>query len=208
MDGNVWINQGELGKPFVGWQSGHDFETNVAPGAASSGENFVFLAKHPDGRTFYNWGTLGGGGSGWIDIGGQTQTSPAAALIGTYLFVAVRGMDGNVWINQGELGKPFVGWQSGHDFETNVAPGAASSGENFVFLARHQDGAKNPDGRTFYNWGTLGGGGSGWIDIGGQTQTSPAAALIGTYLFVAVRGMDGNVWINQGELGKPFVGWK
>ena len=208
MDGNVWINQGELGKPFVGWQSGHDFETNVAPGAASSGENFVFVAKHPDGRTFYNWGKLGGGGSGWIDIGGQTQASPAAALIGTYLFVAVRGMDGNVWINQGELGKPFVGWQSGHDFETNVAPGAASSGENFVFVAKHPDSAKHPDGRTFYNWGKLGGGGSGWIDIGGQTQASPAAALIGTYLFVAVRGMDGNVWINQGELGKPFVGWK
>ncbi|SIT49563.1 hypothetical protein BN2475_1480002 [Paraburkholderia ribeironis] len=101
----------ELGQPFIGWKLGHDFQTDVAPGATSSGDHFVFLATTPDGRTAYKWGKLGGDESGWIDIGGQTVASPAAALIGTYLFVAVRGMDGNVWINQGELGQPFVGWQ-------------------------------------------------------------------------------------------------
>jgi hypothetical protein len=202
LDGNVWINQGELGRhPFIGWQ-GHGFQTDVAPGATSAGNTFVFLAKHPDGSTFYSWGRLGEAASGWIDIGGQTVASPAGALIGTYLFVAVRGMDGNVWINQGELGRhPFIGWQ-GHGFQTDVAPGATSAGNTFVFLAKH------PDGRTFYSWGKLGEAASGWIDIGGQTVTSPAGALIGTYLFVAVRGLDGNVWINQGELGKPFIGWQ
>jgi hypothetical protein len=32
--------------------------------------------------------------------------------------------------------------------------------------------------------------------------------LVGSYLFIVIKGIDGNVYLNQGALGKAFVGWK
>jgi hypothetical protein len=58
LDGNVYVNQGELGKPFVGWGRS-DFQTDTAPGAAPSGNNTVVVAKDKEGRIFYNWWKLG-----------------------------------------------------------------------------------------------------------------------------------------------------
>jgi hypothetical protein len=114
-DGNVSLNQGQLGHPFVGWQS-LGFQTDVAPGAASSGNTSAVVAKSPDGRIFYNWWKLGGAAVGWkeLDGNGRTDAAPAAALVNTtndYLFVTVKGPDGNLYLNQGQLGHPFVGWQ-------------------------------------------------------------------------------------------------
>jgi hypothetical protein len=46
---------------------------------------------------------------------------------------------------------------------------------------------------------------------GGRTDAAPAAALVGpqhNYLFVVIKGLDGNLYVNQGELGKPFTGWQ
>jgi len=28
------------------------------------------------------------------------------------------------------------------------------------------------------------------------------------FLFALVKGLDTNVYLNQGELGKPFIGWQ
>jgi hypothetical protein len=50
----------------------------------------------------------------------------------------------------------------------------------------------------------------GELEGGGRTDAAPAAALVGpnhNYLFVLVKGLDVYVDLNQGELGKPFVGW-
>jgi hypothetical protein len=45
----------------------------------------------------------------------------------------------------------------------------------------------------------------------GRTGAAPAAALVGDqhgYLFVTVKGLDGQLYVNQGQLGKPFTGWR
>jgi hypothetical protein len=53
----------------------------------------------------------------------------------------------------------------------------------------------------------------GWreLDGDGRTDAAPAAALVGddhSYLFVVVKGLNGNLYLNQGQLGRPFVGWQ
>ena len=44
---------------------------------------------------------------------------------------------------------------------------------------------------------------------GGRTNAAPTAGAVGTYIFVGVKGLDGQVWINQGSgLGPtPFLDW-
>jgi hypothetical protein len=91
--------------------------------------------------------------------------------------------------------------------QTSLAPGAAASGDTSAAVAT------SPDGRIFYTWWQLGQGGMGWreLDGGGRTDATPAAALVGAdhdYLFVLVKGLDGNLYLNQGQLGSPFVGWQ
>jgi hypothetical protein len=187
--------------------------TRLAPGAASSGNTSAVVAVGTDGRIFYDWSDLGEGGGqvyGELEGGGRTDAAPAAALVGpqhNYLFVVIKGLDGNLYVNQGELGKPFAGWGRSGNIQTGLAPGAASSGNTSAVVA------VGTDGRIFYDWSDLGQGGHGFteLDGGGRTDAAPAAALVGpqhNYLFVVIKGLDGNLYVNQGELGKPFVGWQ
>lgn len=201
-DGYLYLNQGDVARPFVGWQR-MGFQTRVAPGATSSGKLTAVVAVDRQGKVFYNWWALGEGGKGWQELDGRpTDAAPAAALVGGYLFVVIKGLDGSLYLNQGALGKPFVGWQR-MGFQTDVAPGAASAGNISVIVA------KDRQGRIFYNWWPIGQGGHGWQELPGlQTNLAPAAALVGNYLFVMARGRDGKLYLNQGDLGKPFVGWK
>jgi hypothetical protein len=185
--------------------------TNVAPGAGSSGAMSSVVATRSDGRIFYNWWQLGQGGMGWreLDGDGRTDAAPAAALVGddhSYLFVVVKGLNGNLYLNQGQFGRPFVGWEP-MGFQSLLSSGAASSGNNAAVVATRSDG------RIFYNWWQLGQGGMGWreLDGDGRTDAAPAAALVGddhSYLFVVVKGLNGNLYLNQGQLGRPFVGWQ
>ena len=92
-------------------------------------------------------------------------------------------------------------------FSTNVAPGESSSGNMTAIVAT------STDGRIFYNWWELGQGASKWVELdgSGRTDAAPAAAMVGNlnnYLFVAVKGLDGQLYLNQGDLGKTFVGWQ
>ena len=185
--------------------------TKLAPGAGASGNTTAQVVTRTDGRILYTWWELGQGGQGFGEVegDGRSDAAPAVALVGAqhnYLFVLVKGLDGNLYLNQGELGKPFVGWQQ-IGFKTNLAPGAASSGNTTAVVA------VRTDGRIFYDWWELGQGGEGFreLDGDGRSDAAPAAALVGAqhnYLFVLVKGLDGNLYLNQGELGKPFVGWQ
>jgi hypothetical protein len=92
-------------------------------------------------------------------------------------------------------------------FLTSTAPGAAGYGNYTVVVATGYDG------RIFYDWWKLGEGGHGWrkLEGNGRTDVAPAAALVGddsTYLFVAIKGLGDQLYLNQGELGGPFVGWQ
>jgi hypothetical protein len=191
--------------------------TRVAPGAGSSGNTTALAVTGTDDRIFYTWWDLGQSGQGYgeLDGGGRSDAAPAAALVGpqhNYLFVAIKGPDDYLLLNQGELGKPFAGWgsmdfQTGGAFQSAVAPGLASSGNTSAVVAA------STDGRIFYDWWDLGQSGHGFteLDGGGHTDAAPAAALVGpqhNYLFVAIKGPDDYLLLNQGELGKPFAGWQ
>jgi hypothetical protein len=203
---NVYVNQVEWGRPFVGWQSGADLQTNLAPALASGADNIAFVAVNLEGRIFYDYAKLGQGGHGWVELdgNGRTNAAPAAALIDDYLFVAVKGTGPNIYVNQGQLGGRFTGWQTGADLQTDLAPALASGADNIAFVAA------NLEGRIFYDYAKLGQGGHGWVELdgNGRTDGAPAATAIGNYLYVAIKGLDGNIYVNQGWLGKPFRGWK
>jgi hypothetical protein len=204
IDGYLYLNQGDVSKAFVGWQR-MDFQTNLPPTAASSGNLVSLVAVDKQGHIFYNSWNLGQGGSGWKELegNGQTDVAAAAALVDNYLFVVIKGLDGYLYLNQGTLGKSFIGWQR-MDFQSNMAAGASSAGKLSAVVA------VDKQGRIFYDWWTLGEGGHGFkqLEGEGQTDAAPAAALIGNYLFVAIKGLDGNLYLNQGDLGKSFIGWK
>jgi hypothetical protein len=200
-DGSIYLNQGDVNKPFVGWRT-MNFQSPYAPGAASSGKLTAVVAANPHGTVAYNWWSLGQGGKGWQTLDGRaTNAAPAAALVGNYMFVVVKGTDGSLYLNQGGLGKKMVGWKP-MGFQSDVAPAMASSGDVSVVVA------KDRQGRVFYNYWRIGQGGH-WVELPGmQTNLAPAAALVGDYLFVMAHGRDGKMRLNQGTLGKTFVGWR
>lgn len=200
-DGSIYVNQGDVAKPMVGWRS-MNFATPYAPGASASGKLTAVVAANAHGTVAYDWWALGDGGKGWATLDRRpTNAAPAAALVGNYLFVVVKGTDGSLYLNQGGLGKKFVGWRP-MNFQSDVAPAATSSGNVSVVVA------KDRQGRVFYNWWNIGQAGT-WQELPGmQTNLPPAAALVGDYLFVMARGKDGKMRLNQGTLGKSFVGWR
>jgi hypothetical protein len=217
-DGNIYTNIGstsgvDIGTWFTEWTPYSQLQTNLAPAATVSyhvnslDASPVLVATTTDGHIFYNTSFHAHSSPGWVELdrNWRTDAAPAAALVGSYLFVVVKGLDGQLYLNQGNLGKPFVGWQP-MGFTTNGAPGATSSRDTSVVVAT------STDGRIFYNWWHLGGAGQ-WRELegGGRTDATPAAALVGVdnnYLFVVIKGLDGQLYLNQGNLGKPFVGWQ
>lgn len=204
MDGYLYLNQGTVNKPFVGWNR-MDMQSDVAPGATSSGKTTVVVARDKQGRLLYNVWELGQGGGGWNEIAATvpTNSTPAPALVGGYLFVVARSTDGKLYLNQGGLNKRFVGWRQ-MDFQSDVASGATSAGSTSVVVA------KDSQGRVSYNWWNVGEAARGWRALGPEVRTdvAPAATLVGDYLFVVVTARDGLIHMNQGTLGQPFVGWR
>jgi hypothetical protein len=186
-------------------------QTNVAPTLVSEGNRTVAVVTATDGRIFYNWWDLGGGGHGWQEVpgGGRTDAAPAAALVNgaNYVFITVKGLDGNLYLNQGNVGGAFVGWQR-LGFASSVAPAMASSGARSVVVAT------GGDGQLYYNWWDLGDGGHGWQPISGGpvTRDAPAAALLAdTYLELTIHRelptIDNSVQLSQGLLPGPLGGW-
>jgi hypothetical protein len=210
LNGQLQLNQGELGKTFTGWSSGN-FSPAFAPAATSSGNTSAIVTVDASNHIFYDYFDLGQGGHGFQQLagGGQSAAAPAAALVGpnhNYLFVWIKGLNGQLQVNQGQLGKPFTGWAPGN-FSTSFAPAAASSGNTAAIVA------VDAKGHIFYDYFDLGQGGHGFQELpgGGQTAAAPAAALVGpkhNYLLVWIKGLNGQLQVNQGELGKAFTGWR
>jgi hypothetical protein len=199
------------GQALINALANFGYQSNSGPAAGASGNTAAIVNVNSDGRILYDYFDLGQGGHGFQELAGngQTAAAPAAALLGPkhdQLFVWIKGLDGGLQLNQGQLGKPFTGWASGN-FSTNFAPAAASSGNTSAIVA------VDASGRIFYDWFDLGQGGHGFQELAGngQAAAAPAAALVGpnhNYLLVWIKGLDGSLQLNQGELGKAFTGWR
>jgi dehydratase len=182
--------------------------TNLSPALASWGNRTIAVATGTDGRLFYNWWDLGGGGNGWREVpgGGGTDAAPAVALVdnGNYAFVLAKGLDGNVYLNQGTPGGEWVGWQS-MGIATNVAPSMSSNGNRTIAVITAANG-------IYYDWWDLGGGGHGWTQVPDLfTYVSVGAGLVdnGDYVFLLAKNYaDDTMWLDQGDptTGR-WVGW-
>jgi hypothetical protein len=175
------------------------------PSGASSGTIVVEAAVDVQQHIFYNWWIQGGAARGWreFDGAGRATASPAVTLMQTSMYAAIPQADGYLYFNQGDLAGKFTGWQR-LAFQTRLAPALTSSLNTGVIVA------VDAQGRTFYSYWNRGASGTPFVQLAGSvtTDAAPAAALVGKYLFVVIKGRDGNVYLNQGVLGKPFVGWK
>ncbi len=172
--------------------------TNYTPAGTVGGGGWYFVATGTNGGIFqYVYSS----NTGWTEIPGgwRTPSAPAAAAVNNYAFVAVRGDNNYIYVNQGTPGGAFVGWQRDFAMQTDAAPSLTVNGNQFFLFAKRLDD----------RW-VLGGGAAGWREVGsgGSTTTTPVASVVQNYMFVAVRGGDGNVYLNQGAVGGGFVGWQ
>jgi len=144
-----------------------------------------------------------------------TAFAPAIGIVrggaaGPYMFLAATvidfaGPNGDIQFFQGS---PFstdnlsIG---GGGFESNISPAMASAHNRTVIVA------VDPNGALCYNWWDFGGGGHGWVPLGDEVRTTvaPAISLVdnGNYMFVFAQGLDGELYINQANVGGTIIGW-
>lgn len=90
---------------------------------------------------------------------------------------------------------------------TNLGQALVSIG-NYVY----EFAVNSQNGHVLYTYWPRGGGSQGWYDLGpvpgnGTATTAPAAAAVGTYIYVTVTGSDHVIYLNQG-FHPTWVGWK
>ena len=204
-DGALYLNQGNVGGSFVGWRK-LGITSSSAASAASSGNTSVVAARNTFDGVSYSWWDLGGAASQWIDIPGNIKinSAPTVLLTGRHVFVVAKALDGMLYLNQGELGGNYSGWQSLNEVSDIPAGGASSENNSLVV-------SKSPSGAICYNYWPLGGGGKGWtcLPSGPGTDFPPAATLVkDNYVFVAITGPGGHIYLSQGLLGRKFTTWR
>ena len=190
-DDAIWINTCSGGS-CGGWSSlgGLTFQ---APAAAAWGPGRldVFVAGTDNQlwqrtRVDSTWGA-------WTPLGGILTAGPAATSTGVgNIEVAVRGNDGAVWVRS--FNGTWGSYSTVGGFIVNE-PALVARPAGFVDLfVRGGDNRMWYAPRTSGTWG-------GFSELGGILTSGPAAALIATspeqVVMVAVRGSDGNLWVNR-----------
>ena len=99
---------------------------------------------------------------------------------------------------EGTSSNTSKGMDNDQFFEMPSVTGAGAN--NFYFFK------SKSDGNVYYSTGQLGGANSNWNQIQGSIKagSAPAAGAIGTQVFVAVKGTDNNIYLNQATLGNNF----
>jgi hypothetical protein len=142
-----------------------------------------------------------------------TTLAPALAIVdkGGYMFLAatsvnLSGPNLRLMLYQGNPYTPdqlSIGYAG---IDTNLSPAMASANDRTVIVA------VDPSGTMFYNLWDFGGGAKGWISLGTNVKTNvaPAISLVarGNYMFIFAQGLDGKLYLNQGNVGGSIVGWQ
>jgi hypothetical protein len=45
------------------------------------------------------------------------------------------------------------------------------------------------------------------VEGGARTDAAPAAGAVGSHVFVAIKGLDGKIYVNQADRARPFGRW-
>jgi hypothetical protein len=179
----------------------------------------VFAATK-DGSLYYDHAVFGSGGDGWKPLGGDRAmpgTAPSAVLDGEDVTVVITSQNGTIDYAQAPVGGAFGSWSTVPGLSSNYTPSVfdtgmyhAEAGSVLGIVATGSDSAPalttSVDRGIRLNFGA-------WQPLGGQLEGGPSAAGDGSlsgygYTFIVGQGMDGQVWIQQGDLVKQaFVGW-
>ena len=186
------------------------FNSDAAPGSLAAGNTTFAFGKDLDGRILANQAAYGNSYSGWNQLQGNGRVSDAigASFLSSanVLFAFGRGLDNHVYLNQAGFGAAWTGWFPVPGMTTDAAPASTSSPvRNQVWVF-----AKGTDQRIYQNHATYGQAFVGWTEVpgGGLTNSAIAAATVTgpDATFLAVRGLDGAIWTNQGPTGS-YGGW-
>lgn len=150
-----------------------------------------------------------------VDPSPWTTLAPAIAVVdsGQYMFLVTAdvdlggGRDLQLVLTQVNPFDPGnVSAQGPMGFATRLSAGIASANNRAVVVAA------DPAGVVSYNWWDLGEVGSGWVQLGSDVTVdqAPAIALVdgGNYMFIIAHGTDGQMYLNQGNVGGGIVGWQ
>jgi hypothetical protein len=189
--------------------------TTDAPALAALPGRIVIFRKEADGSLSYNSAVLTHSFEGWQKVPGTSRltSGPAATAIGTTVYVVGQistnnSGDGTPFMNQFNWGGPFVGWQDMHGLASELPPALFTVGESACAFEGEA---------SSYNCWVKGGGGA-WRTLPNPNPTVTegfSGAAIGSTIYLAGRGKDSAVWINQTTLipGQfhptfgPAVGW-
>jgi hypothetical protein len=164
--------------------SGDVYDDNPAAAVRGPGDVWLFargadgsvLARHGDGGTWGDWGS----------IGGQATSGPAATVYNGTVQVFVRGNDGAIWVN-GLTGSTWSGWSSLGGNATSAPAATVRRGPlNYLDLTY-----RGIDNTIWFESYVPGAGWSGLASIGGNLTSAPAIASIADgYEHVYARGTD------------------
>jgi hypothetical protein len=200
------------------------FRTHVAPAAAGSGNLTAVAAICPDRGIWYRIWEVGNAAGPWRELCWPlpTDAAPAVSIVTetvittrfTKVQLAITDRDHTIYtttFSRADTG--FEAWRLLPGLQTNVAPAVTT-----LTARASADGLTvpvtlltAPDGRLLYTTPRLGAGIWRELNGGRQSDDTPAAAFVGEragHLFVAIRGRDGQLYFNQANLDRPFVGWQ
>lgn len=205
---HLYMNQATSGSAFNNSWQDMNFQTDSAP-AVVGVQNFVYIfAKSIDGTIHFNRAALGSDFEGWKVVEGDgvaaPGSSPAAGATGNYMYVLIRSTDNSLLINQGTTNGSFQPHWLNTNLTSYASPAATGVGKYVYFFV------VGTDGQVSYDYVEVGGGGHGWKMV--ADDNPPAAAVAAgavgnSYLFITIKGKDGKLYVNQGDVLSNFNKW-
>jgi hypothetical protein len=178
---------------------GHPFyllpgATASTPAVVCDGYENHLVVRGLDNHLYYmatEYLSSGGWSGNWTSIPGATKDEPALAIVGIYLHLVVRGMDDSLYHIMMDISTGTWGSWSKIPGATTSAPTLiTATSTSLALVVRGQD-----NGIYFNRWSAAGW--SGWSAIPGATQEKPAMVSDGSTLCLAVRGVDGGIYVKS-----------
>ncbi len=142
--------------------------------------------------------------TGWIGLGGVTESAPTLVALDEQLALVVRGLDNRIYYRFYDLvGETWGTWSAWPSGATGDGPAAVVVDDELHIVVRGLDGYSLWHSNLNMTRVEF----SGWEMIGGASESTPTLTAAGSSLelYLAVRGLDNltyyNVWNDVGWNG-------